>query len=410
MTFSSFRLGDVLDIQWGDTNTTKASYVESGFLAYSAAGPDGFLAKYDYDQEGVVLSAIGANCGVTYFASGKWSCIKNTIRILPNSSEIDIRFFYYLSTLPNFWPKRGSAQPFISQTDIRDMEIAIPPMDAQLAVVRICKALDEKKLVNDKLISVLEDAAHRLFQSWFVDFDPIHEKSMASPSALKSSRHASLFPDSFVDSILGSIPKGWSVAKIGDVLDIRGGSTPSTSNSAFWGSNYRWTTPKDLSALTSLASLDSARKLTGDGLRKIKSGLLPKFSVLLSSRAPIGYVAITDEETATNQGIIGLGAHHSYSPLYLASWLLQNMQEIKSRAGGSSFAEISKSSFKEIPFLVPDSGVTDEFSRLCKPMLELIINLSNQNRLLEDLRVSLLKRLISGELVVPRGHGVENVT
>ena len=97
MTFREVQLQDVLDIQWGDTKTTKASYVPDGYLAYSATGPDGFLEKFDYDREGIVLSAIGANCGSTFFASGKWSCIKNTIRILPKNDDIDLKFFFYMT-------------------------------------------------------------------------------------------------------------------------------------------------------------------------------------------------------------------------------------------------------------------------------------------------------------------------
>ena len=99
MTFKEVQLQDILDIQWGDTKTTKASYVSDGYLAYSATGPDGFLEKFDYDREGLVLSAIGANCGSTFFASGKWSCIKNTIRILPKSGAVDLKYFFYLNNL-----------------------------------------------------------------------------------------------------------------------------------------------------------------------------------------------------------------------------------------------------------------------------------------------------------------------
>jgi type I restriction enzyme S subunit len=75
------RLGNITELSWGDTNTTKSSYVKSGYPAYSASGPDGFMSHADFDRKGIVLSAIGANCGQTWFASGKWSCIKNTIRI-----------------------------------------------------------------------------------------------------------------------------------------------------------------------------------------------------------------------------------------------------------------------------------------------------------------------------------------
>ena len=135
-------IGDVLDLAWGDTKTTKSSYVPSGFAAYSAKGQDGFLNKYDYDQMGIVLSAIGAGCGRTWLALGKWSCIKNTIRILNRDDNPDVlTYFYFLSSNPDFWPKRGSAQPFIGQEDARSLQIILPPADLLKSFAGIVKPI-----------------------------------------------------------------------------------------------------------------------------------------------------------------------------------------------------------------------------------------------------------------------------
>jgi type I restriction enzyme S subunit len=120
-------LGEVVDLTWGDTKTTKASYVSAGYLAYSAKGQDGLLSTYEYDQIGIVLSAIGAGCGRTWLATGKWSCIKNTIRLLEKAKYPDaIPYAYLMTANPDFWPKRGSAQPFIGQEDSRGTRIIVP--------------------------------------------------------------------------------------------------------------------------------------------------------------------------------------------------------------------------------------------------------------------------------------------
>ena len=118
---------DLVDVSWGDTNVTKSSYVEEGYPAYSASGLDGKLSYYDYDRDAIVLSAIGANCGLTWFASGKWSCIKNTIRFFSKVDKLSNEYLFYYSYGKNFWPKRGSAQPFISQKDIEKISIIVPP-------------------------------------------------------------------------------------------------------------------------------------------------------------------------------------------------------------------------------------------------------------------------------------------
>ncbi|HDR3118824.1 TPA: restriction endonuclease subunit S [Pseudomonas aeruginosa] len=120
-------LGEVADLKWGDTKTTKQSYLEHGYVAYSAAGADGFLDYYDFDRPGVVLSAIGANCGATWFAKGKWSCIKNTIRFWSKEDGVSEEYLYLATYGSEFWPKRGSAQPFISQEDARSCKLLAPP-------------------------------------------------------------------------------------------------------------------------------------------------------------------------------------------------------------------------------------------------------------------------------------------
>jgi type I restriction enzyme S subunit len=119
-------LGSLADIKWGDTSTTKESYVEKGYAAYSASGLDGQLDHYDFDRMGIVLSAIGAQCGKTWLASGKWSCIKNTIRFWAKNECVSTEFLFIATEGQDFWPRRGAAQPFISQGDAEKIDVLIP--------------------------------------------------------------------------------------------------------------------------------------------------------------------------------------------------------------------------------------------------------------------------------------------
>lgn len=120
------KLGDLADISWGDTSTTKASYAEEGFAAYSASGLDGKLDHYDFDRTGIVLSAIGAQCGKTWLARGKWSCIKNTIRFWTKHESASTEFLFIATEGQAFWPRRGAAQPFISQGDAERIDLLTP--------------------------------------------------------------------------------------------------------------------------------------------------------------------------------------------------------------------------------------------------------------------------------------------
>ena len=208
-----------------------------------------------------------------------------------------------------------------------------------------------------------------------------------------------LFPDSFQDSELGEIPAGWVVSSIGELADCVGGGTPSTKNPDFWDNGQNaWATPKDMAALSDPILLDTARSITDAGLVKISSGLLPGDTVLMSSRAPVGYLAINCIPVAINQGFIALKCGARISPYFAINWCSENMEHIESRASGTTFLEISKKNFKPMFVVVPTTDLMASFTQTAKPIYEKIeSNCLETNRLIK-LRDTLLSKLISGEL------------
>jgi len=142
-------LGEITDLTWGDTNTTKKSYVPVGYPAFSASGQDGFLPHHDFDRDGIVISAIGAYAGKTWFAIGKWSCIKNTIRFWSIHPEISNEYLYMATSGAGFWPLRGSAQPFISQTDARGLKVLFPSGDIAKKFGEVTNSIFRQIAEND---------------------------------------------------------------------------------------------------------------------------------------------------------------------------------------------------------------------------------------------------------------------
>lgn len=192
-------LGDVAHVSWGDTTKTKAAYVDEGVLAYSASGPDGFLAVADHVGDGVVISAIGAQCGKTWFAHGEWSCIKNTIWF-QGCEGVSTRFLYYATANPSLWPRRGAAQPFIGLGDAKAMRLSVPQLADQLQIGSVLGSIDDLIENNRRRIELLEQMAEAIYREWFIRFRyPGHE-------------HAT-----FVDSDLGPIPKGWRRGVLRDI-------------------------------------------------------------------------------------------------------------------------------------------------------------------------------------------------
>jgi type I restriction enzyme S subunit len=143
-------LGNLADVNWGDTSVTKASYTDEGFAAYSASGRDGYLPYYDFDRTGIVVSAIGANAGVSWLALGKWSCIKNTLRFWATAQNVSTEYLFYATLGKENWPLRGSAQPFISQGDARGIQISVPSDNSAIRFGEITQTLHLKIKANEE--------------------------------------------------------------------------------------------------------------------------------------------------------------------------------------------------------------------------------------------------------------------
>jgi type I restriction enzyme, S subunit len=278
------------------------------------------------------------------------------------------------------------------------LSILLPPHDEQAEIGYILGTLDDKIELNRRMNGTLEAMARALFKSWFVDFDPVRAKMAGRDSGLPNDI-ADLFPDRLVESEFGEIPKGWGFRPVSDLANIVGGSTPRTNENAYWeGGTHYWATPKDLSRLSVRALLSTERRITDEGLGQISSGLLPTGTVLLSSRAPIGYLAIAEVPVAINQGFIAMKAKQGISNQFLLNWLDHAQEEIVSRANGSTFLEISKAAFRPIQVLTPSSVLMEVFHRAVNPLHQKIVSNVKEADVLCRLRDLLLPKLISGEV------------
>jgi len=342
----------------------------------------------------------------------------------------DNGFAYYLTKWENVRQycisqmTGSSGRQRVPSSALSQCEVTIPPIPEQQAIAHILGTLDDKIELNRQMNKTLEEMARAIFKSWFVDFDPVHAKAAVrrehpdwtnaqiSRAALPNLKPeiAERFPDSFEpacrgghdagrDSELGKIPKGWKVGCISDLAEVVGGSTPSTKDSAFWEDGIHcWATPKDLSSLTTPVLLNTERSITDAGLAQISSGLLPVGTVLLSSRAPIGYLAIAEIPVAINQGFIAMKPRNGVSNLFLLLWAHFSHEDIISRANGSTFLEISKTNFRPITLAVPEREYFEVFDTCVRPFYKKIVSNERETLSLVKLRDALLPKLISGEL------------
>ena len=348
---------------------------------------------------------------------GLRACLGRRMGLLrPRDGAIDARFLLYAFLGKGFQNTlrartvHGSTVDRILLTEMADFSIYAPQsITEQRAIAHILGALDDKIELLRRMNATLESMARALFRSWFVDFDPVRAKMDGRGTGLPK-EVADLFPDRLVESELGEIPESWDVSEIGSEVDAVGGGTPSTKEPVYWnGGQHCWATPKDLSKLSSPALLGTDRKITDAGVRKISSGLLPRGTVLLSSRAPIGYLAMTEVPTAVNQGFIAMICQKRLPALYVLSWCHENLERIRDVSGGSTFAEISKQTFRPLPVVVPPERVLGVYDEASRSLHDRVVSNTRESGLLASLRDALLPKLVSGELRVngletPNGH------
>ena len=320
----------------------------------------------------------------------------NMMAAKPNRNQVNERYFYYLlSTLDFNEIASGSALPYLTQTDLQRIDISLHKMPEQILVASLLGALDDKIELNQRMNETLEALARAIFKDWFTDFGPTRAKVESRPPYLAPELW-DLFPDALDDE---DKPVGWKSSEIGKELQAVGGATPSTKEPAFWeAGDHHWATPKDLSKLASPVLLDTDRKITNRGVKKINSGLLPVGTVLLSSRAPIGYLAITEVPTAVNQGFIAMICRNRLPNVFVLFWCYENLDYIKGISGGSTFPEISKRAFRPVPVVVPSKPILAAYEGIVRPLYDRIVANMKESASLAQTRDLLLPRLMSGEV------------
>lgn len=184
-----------------------------------------------------------------------------------------------------------------------------------------------------------------------------------------------------------SLPPNWWVeTTLGDVCEIKSGSTPSTKEESFWGGEISWITPKDLSNYNSVYISKGEKSITEKGLKNSSAQLLPKNTILFSSRAPIGYVAIAQNELTTNQGFKNLVCDEKKSHFRFFYYLLKEKSDhIEKLSSGSTFSEASASVMRSIQISLPPLAEQQAIASVLSAFDDKIELLREQNKTLEEL-------------------------
>lgn len=285
----------------------------------------------------------------------------------------DPQFIYYLATSP--WFRNiaiksmvgSSGRQRVQQSVLDDLVLNVPPLEEQKKISSLLCVLDQKIALNNEINDNLERQAQAYFQELFVN--------NADPA--------------------------WTLGTICNLGTVVGGSTPSKTKPEYYTEDgIAWITPKDLSINKAKFISHGENDITELGLKNSSASIMPEGTVLFSSRAPIGYIAIASGKVTTNQGFKSVVPKPEIGTAYVYCFLKHNLPVIEGMASGSTFKEVSGSTMKNVPAVIPDTETLTCLNDFCAPIFAHQRTLEEQNQSLAALRDSLLPKLMSGEIDV----------
>ena len=331
------------------------------------------ISRYIVNAGDIVLSIVGTIGLVAIVGKSldKANLTENCVK-LASLTGIDRDYLYYFLK-SSFGQQEiargtvGAVQAKLPIKNIQDITIPLPDEFTQRKIAAILDSMDEKIETNQKINDNLEQQVQAYFQELFVD--------NADPA--------------------------WTLGTISDLGTVVGGSTPSKSKPEYYTEDgIAWITPKDLSINKAKFISHGENDITELGLKNSSASIMPEGTVLFSSRAPIGYIAIASGEVTTNQGFKSVVPKPEIGTAYVYCFLKHNLPVIEGMASGSTFKEVSGSTMKNVPAVIPDSETLTCFNDFCAPIFAHQRILEEQNQSLAALRDSLLPKLMSGEIDV----------
>jgi len=299
------------------------------------------------------------------------------------NKENNFRFVYYLlkaCTPFIFAYNSGIDTPIVPKSVFERIELRFPEFRLQSKIAAVLWAYDELIQNNKRRIALLERLAEEIYREWFVRFRfPGHEKV----------------------KLVKGVPDGWEMVKTEKAFKFTGGGTPSKEVDRYWkDGDVNWFTPSDVTAAHGIFLERSGDRCTEEGVARSSATMFPPYSVMMTSRATIGALGINLTPACTNQGFITCIPNSRYPLPLLYHWLKLSKPHFELLAGGATFAELTKGTFKKIEILTPPVPIVAEFARIESPIFGAIETHLGENGKLVETRDRLLPRLISGKLSV----------
>ena len=330
-----------------------------------------------------------------WLATFDGGCDTDVLCIRPKEEELSSFLYSTLSTdfFFNYVVKgaKGSKMPRGDKKHI--MEFPIMDISNKKVIGDFIVAINEKIANNNAISKELESMAKTIYDYWFLQF----EFPDKDGKPYKSNGGKMVWND----QLKQEIPEGWEVGTIEDLGEIISGGTPSTMKKDYYSKKgIAWLTPNDLSNSHNKYITHGERDITKEGLENSSARLMPKGTVLLTSRAPIGYLGIAINKVTTNQGFKSIVPKKTFGSEYIYYTLKNLIPYLKSVGTGSTFTEISKTVLKDVKIPIPAESVVSYFENIVSSLgTKHRIN-ETENQQLQSLRDFLLPILMNGQVTI----------
>ena len=424
-------LGEVTVNHDGKRRPVKESERKKGpFPYYGASGIVDYVDGYLFEGRHLLIAEDGENLRtrqtpIAFMADGKF-WVNNHAHIVTGNGEVTTEYLHYFlqdADIQSYLT--GAVMPKLTQANLNRIPVRYPDPDSQKSIVQVLGSLDAKIDLNRRINKTLEAMAQAIFQSWFVDFDPVKAKIAAKAegrdplraamSAMSGKADAELdtlppeqyeqlaataglFPNEMEESELGGIPKGWNVGTFKDCcLRVESGGTPSRKEAAFWGGSIPWLTSGEV---RDVVVLDTKEKISREGLEASSAKLWPTMSTVVAMYgATAGQVCLIANEMTANQACCALIPKPAFKTfIFIAA--RQSVQQLAEKASGSAQQNLNKSLVANHVHVIPDDGVAEKFELATASLLQQWVLNQRESATLAQLRDNLLPKLLSGELLV----------
>lgn len=287
----------------------------------------------------------------------------------------------------------------IKQSELRKIEILVPPVYEQKSIAKILSSFDDKIELNRKMNATLEQIAQAIFKSWFVDFDPVKAKAAGREPEGMDAETAALFPSEFEQSELGMIPKGWKIGVLKDCcLKVESGGTPSRKELPYWNKgSIMWLTSSEV---RNPIVLNTKEYISEEGLKNSNAKLWPSGTTVVAMYgATAGEVCLLAISLTANQACCGLIPKQAFR-CFLFLQTLSSKYVLSRKAAGSAQQNLNQSLVANFGIVIPSKEIVEIFEQKVATLIDKWVDNERQNVLLIDLRDTLLPKLISGQLQI----------